>query len=258
MLSSTSNPHKPNRFVLDEVPARTTACETMAVHAGPIRVGFVHGELCIVDSPWHRQTLKKVARHTLPREAIRSPRAEAGDLRAIFLELRSSEVDCCWSEIDGDTHAGRQKTIFANNQTTRCGGIGRRRSFVARQRRMWCMRRVRFTQSGRQRAEQHAGAACRGGNLRCEPVHLLRLRQGKHPAFRRPTCCRPRLWRRTRMRRWSWMRWPRLRPRVCRTRMRAWLWRWRLSRLRPWLWWLRRLRWLLLVDRRRQGLLEAR
>jgi hypothetical protein len=118
---------------------------------------------------------------------------------------------------------------------------------------MWRMRRIRLTQSRRQRGEQQPDAARGGRNLRCEPVYLLRLRQGKHPAPRSSTCRRSRLWRRARMRRWR----PWLRPRVCRTRVRAWLWRWRLSRLRPWLWWLRRLRWLLLVDRGRQGLLDA-
>jgi hypothetical protein len=118
---------------------------------------------------------------------------------------------------------------------------------------MWRMRRIRLTQSRRQRGEQQPDAARGGGNLRCEPVYLLRLRQGKHPAPRSSTCRRSRLWRRARMRRWR----PWLRPRVCRTRVRAWLWRWWLSRLRPWLWWLRRLRWLLLVDRGRQGLLDA-
>jgi hypothetical protein len=116
------------------------------------------------------------------------------------------------------------------------------------------MRCVRLTQSRRHRAEQHPDVARRGGNLRCEPVHLLRLRQGKHPAPRRPTCRRSWLRRRTRVR----GRRPRLWPWVCGTRMRTWLRRWRLSRLWPWLWWLRRLRWLLLVDRGRQGLLEAR
>jgi hypothetical protein len=49
---------------------------------------------------------------------------------------------------------------------------------------------------------------------------------------------------------------PGLRPWVRGTRMRPWMRR-RLSRMRTWLWRLRRLRWLLLVDRGREGLLET-